>query len=139
MLEASLLLCFGFLGEQLSHIAGLFVPMTVMLLSFIMGLQNALVTKISHSEIRTTHVTGLVTDIGIEMGKAMYGLTTQPPNRLPVQANGPRLQILLLLAMSFFLGGVLGASIAEMPIRAMSTLNWRMKDSAASPTTPRSS
>lgn len=109
VLEAFLLLCFGFLGEQLSHIAGLFVPMTVMLLSFIMGLQNALVTKISRSEIRTTHVTGLVTDIGIEMGKAMYGLTAQPPNRLPVQANGPRLQILLLLAMSFFLGGVLGA------------------------------
>ena len=109
VLEAFLLLCFGFLGEQLSHIAGLFVPMTVMLLSFSMGLQNALVTKISRSEIRTTHVTGLVTDIGIEIGKAMYGLTAQPPNRLPVQANGPRLQILLLLAMSFFLGGVLGA------------------------------
>ena len=108
VLEAVLLLCFGFLGERLSHIAGLFVPMTVMLLSFIMGLQNALVTKISRSEIRTTHVTGLVTDIGIEMGKAIYG-AAQSSQALRVQANGARLQILLLLAMSFFVGGVLGA------------------------------
>jgi len=38
------------------------------LLCFIMGLQNAVITKISHAEIRTTHVTGLVTDVGIELG-----------------------------------------------------------------------
>ncbi|PUE21930.1 hypothetical protein B9Z38_04140 [Limnohabitans sp. MMS-10A-160] len=109
VLEAVLLLCFGFLGERLSHIAGLFVPMTVMLLSFIMGLQNALVTKISRSEIRTTHVTGLVTDIGIEMGKAVYGLAAQAGHQSPVKASAARLQILLFLAFSFFLGGVLGA------------------------------
>jgi glycolate oxidase iron-sulfur subunit len=35
----------------------------VLLLSFIMGLQNATVTKMS-SEIRTTHMTGIVTDLG---------------------------------------------------------------------------
>ena len=109
VLEALLLLCFGFLGEQLSRIAGLFVPMTVMLLSFIMGLQNALVTKISRAEIRTTHVTGLVTDIGIELGKAIYGLGAQADHPTPVRANGARMRILLTLAVSFFLGGVLGA------------------------------
>jgi uncharacterized membrane protein YoaK (UPF0700 family) len=109
VLEALLLLCFGFLGEQLSRIAGLFVPMTVMLLSFIMGLQNALVTKISRAEIRTTHVTGLVTDIGIELGKAIYGLGAQADHPTPVGANGARMRILLTLAVSFFLGGVLGA------------------------------
>ncbi len=36
------------------------------------GLQNAIITKISRAEIRTTHVTGLTTDIGIEIGKALY-------------------------------------------------------------------
>lgn len=109
VLEALLLLCFGFLGEQLSQIAGLFVPMTVMLLSFIMGLQNALVTKISRAEIRTTHVTGLVTDIGIELGKALYGWGSASMGQLSIQVNRPRLQILLNLAISFFLGGVAGA------------------------------
>src|SRR5581483_5190204 len=32
-------------------------------LSFVLGLQNALVTRISGARIRTTHVTGMVTDI----------------------------------------------------------------------------
>lgn len=35
-------------------------------LSFAMGLQNAMVTRSGHSVVRTTHLTGLVTDIGIE-------------------------------------------------------------------------
>ena len=65
LLEALLLLCFGFLGFQLTQIEGLFVPITVMLLCFMMGLQNALITKISNAEIRTTHLTGMLTDIGI--------------------------------------------------------------------------
>ena len=37
-------------------------------LSFAMGLQNAVVTTISASRVRTTHVTGIATDIGIELG-----------------------------------------------------------------------
>jgi len=45
-------------------VQGLFVSATVMLLCFIMGLQNAVISKISRSEIRTTHVTGLVTRRG---------------------------------------------------------------------------
>ncbi len=60
------------LGARLARIEGLFVPATVMLLCFIMGLQNAVITKLSHAEIRTTHVTGVVTDIGIELGKLSY-------------------------------------------------------------------
>jgi len=40
LVEAFLLLCFGVLGAWLSKIDGPFVPMTVLLLCFIMGLQN---------------------------------------------------------------------------------------------------
>ena len=36
-----------------------------------MGLQNAIMTKISKAEIRTTHMTGVVTDIGIELGRLL--------------------------------------------------------------------
>lgn len=108
MIEALLLLGFGALGERLSHVAGLFVPLTVMLLSFIMGLQNALITKLSHAEIRTTHITGLVTDIGIEFGKMAYW-NSAGPARPPVRANPLRLRILLQLAVCFFVGGVSGA------------------------------
>ena len=76
-------------------------------LSFSMGLQNAIITKISHAEIRTTHVTGMITDIGIELGKAFYWNRTT--GRHPVQSEHQRLLLLSLLVGLFFTGGALGA------------------------------
>jgi len=109
LLEAVLLLVFGLLGARLMGVAGLFVPVTVMLLCFMMGLQNAVISKLSHAEIRTTHVTGLVTDIGIEIGKLLYWNRHPTPGAPAVLANRQRLRILLLLVGAFFLGGVMGA------------------------------
>lgn len=42
------------------------------ILLFAMGLQNALVTKISSSVVRTTHLTGLFTDLGIELSQLIF-------------------------------------------------------------------
>jgi len=109
LLEAVLLLCFGFLGTAMAQITGLFVPLTVMLLCFIMGLQNALITKLSNAEIRTTHITGIITDIGIELGKLFYWNRTRGPEIARVMADRQRLRVLSLLALYFFLGGVIGA------------------------------
>jgi uncharacterized membrane protein YoaK (UPF0700 family) len=109
MLEALLLLCFGLLGSWLSKIEGPLVPVTVMLLCFIMGLQNAVITKLSRTEIRTTHLTGVITDIGIELGKLLYWNGAGMPDRPPVVADRKRLKTLTLLALSFFVGGVIGA------------------------------
>jgi uncharacterized membrane protein YoaK (UPF0700 family) len=107
LLEAVLLLVFGLFGTGINVWAGLFAPLTVLLLCFLMGLQNAVITKISHAEIRTTHITGLVTDMGIELGKLVY------VNRLnrddPVRADRHRLGIHLKLIGSFFVGGLSGA------------------------------
>ena len=108
LLEAVLLLAFGVLGARLAGARGLFVPAAVMLLCFMMGLQNALMTKLSHAEIRTTHMTGIVTDIGIELGKLLYW--NADGARLPrVAANPARLALLCGLLGSFFAGGVAGA------------------------------
>lgn len=109
LLEALLLLGFGVLGTRLADIAGLFVPLTVMLLCFIMGLQNALITKISKAEIRTTHITGIVTDIGIELGKMMYWNSSHEPGQHRVHANADRFVLLVALVLAFFAGGVAGA------------------------------
>ena len=72
------------------------------------NLQSAVITKISHAEIRSTHVTGLVTDLGIELGKLFY------INRLNrdtlVRANRQKLSLLAKLIGSFFIGGLLGAT-----------------------------
>ncbi|MFW9078430.1 YoaK family protein [Pseudomonas sp. P2757] len=109
LFEAFLLIGFGFLGAQLSTVDGLFVSVTVMLLCFIMGLQNAVITKISKAEIRTTHITGIITDIGIELGKLVYWNAVDAAWHPKVLADRPRLRILILLALNFFAGGVAGA------------------------------
>lgn len=41
-------------------------------LLFAMGLQNSLVTTISNSVVRTTHLTGLFTDMGIEFSQLFF-------------------------------------------------------------------
>lgn len=107
LLEAFLLMCFGALGVRLSEIAGLFVPVTVMLLCFIMGLQNAVITKLSGAEIRTTHVTGIVTDIGIELGRLFYWYTNR--STMAALGNGERLCLLCMMVLCFAIGGFAGA------------------------------
>jgi uncharacterized membrane protein YoaK (UPF0700 family) len=108
LLEALLLLVFGLAGGSLQDLNGFFVPGTVMLLCFIMGLQNAVITKISRSEIRTTHLTGTITDIGIELGRLLYW--NDPRVKGPrILANRGRLRMLTTLAASFLVGGVAGA------------------------------
>lgn len=110
MLEATLLICFGILGGNLEHHKWLFVPTAVLLLCFIMGLQNAIVTKLSNAEIRTTHVTGMVTDIGIEFGKLVYwNRSDDVATKHFVRANRKKLLLLASLVGLFFLGGVIGA------------------------------
>ncbi len=107
LVEAGLLLVFGIFGAAINHFEEFFVPVTVLLLCFIMGLQNAVITKISHAEIRTTHVTGLLTDLGIEMGKMFYFNRSAFPQK--VVANRRKLRIHALLVGSFFGGALVGA------------------------------
>lgn len=109
VLEALLLALFGLIGGRLATIDGLVVPATVMLLCLTMGLQNAIITKISRAEIRTTHMTGIVTDIGIELGKLLYRghrVNGERAHHVGVRA---RLRVLTGLLSAFFLGGLLGA------------------------------
>ena len=110
ILEALLMLCFGLLGAGLSDRSGPFIPMTLALLCFMMGLQNAIVTKLSRAEIRTTHVTGIVTDIGIELGKLAYwNRSSATAERPAVRADRERLGTLVALLTAFFCGAITGA------------------------------
>ncbi|MEA5098463.1 MAG: YoaK family protein [Burkholderiaceae bacterium] len=110
MFEAMLLLAFGALGEYFHSCMGLFVSITIMLLCFIMGLQNAIITKISAAVIRTTHVTGIVTDIGIELGRMCYwNRTADKEDEEYIRANRNKLSLLSSLLLMFFIGGVVGA------------------------------
>ncbi|WP_420846250.1 YoaK family protein [Microvirga brassicacearum] len=109
MLEALLLCLFGVIGALFYPSPGL-VLSAVPLLCFIMGLQNATVTKLSGARIRTTHVTGLVTDLGIEFGKLLFWNRSRDERYgSPVIADRPKMRLLSLLLGSFFVGGIIGA------------------------------
>lgn len=108
LLESALILCFGLLGARLASFEGLLLPLTIVLLCFIMGLQNAVVTKLSGAVIRTTHMTGVVTDLGIELGKLLYW-NADTPAQAPVRADRDRIVVLGGLLLAFLLGAVSGA------------------------------
>ena len=111
LLESVLMLLFGLVGAiTLSWPTPFAVPLTVLLLSFIMGLQNATVTKMSSSQIRTTHMTGVVTDLGIEIGRLLYWNRSPAANAIHlVRANRDKLFIHATVLGLFFLGGLIGA------------------------------
>lgn len=70
-------------------------------LSFLMGLQNAATTRISSARVRTTHVSGMATDIGLGLAALFNkgGASAEVLHRL-------RLHCTTILA--FFLGGIAG-------------------------------
>lgn len=110
LLEAFVLLLFGIVGANLSVYTQLTVPVIVFLLCYVMGLQNAIITKISKAEIRTTHMTGIATDIGIELGKLVYWNKSHTANEThPVRHNNQKLKDYSLILSMFTLGGVAGA------------------------------
>ncbi|MES2632669.1 MAG: YoaK family protein [Pseudomonadota bacterium] len=108
IVEAVLLLVFGLLGANLNTLVELFVPTTVLLLCFIMGLQNAVITKISRAEIRTTHMTGVITDLGIELGRLVYWNKGSRAAG-PVRADRERLVVLSTILGLFVVGAIIGA------------------------------
>ena len=110
LLEAGLLLVFGLLGATLNRQTPFAVPLTVLVLAYTMGLQNAVVSKISASQIRTTHMTGVITDLGIELGKVFYWNRNQTPADFQVRANRIKLRLYGMLLASFMAGGLVGAA-----------------------------
>ena len=72
-------------------------------LLFAMGLQNALVTKVSQSVVRTTHLTGLFTDLGIEVSQLFFYRKTQQFRML-----SKSIHLKLAIIGYFFWGCVIG-------------------------------
>lgn len=67
------------------------------------GLQNAMVSTYSGSIVRTTHMTGILTDVGAIMGQMVRG----------VKIDLLRMRLLLLLMTAFLMGGILGAFLFQ--------------------------
>lgn len=100
LLEMSLLLLMAIFGKQLSALG--YNNLMVMTLLFSMGLQNALITKVSQAAVRTTHLTGLFTDLGIEISQLLFPQTASYRQQL-VQT----IQLRVVIVFFFLLGGLI--------------------------------
>lgn len=106
--EAGYLMVFG--------LSGLFLPMEhfwsqtalLWLLCFIMGMHNTVMTVLSGSVIRSTHMTGTATDLGIELAKILYYRRSNHPRLPDFSVDKPKLKLLCGLFLAFFLGGWIG-------------------------------
>lgn len=67
------------------------------------GLQNAMASTYSGAVVRTTHVSGLFTDLGIGLGNLLRG----------APADGKRIALCALIILGFFMGGLAGARLFD--------------------------
>ncbi len=72
-------------------------------LLFTMGLQNSLVTRISNATVRTKHLTGLFTDLGIELSQLFFYKQKDLKDKLHSS-----IKLRLTIIAFFFIGGLLG-------------------------------
>lgn len=80
-----------------------------------MGLQNATITRISSGVVRTTHVTGVLTDIGLELVATIASLRSRTAllAHLRTNASARRLALLCSIIASFALGAALGTLVYD--------------------------
>ncbi len=100
LIESAILLAVPLFGDLLvqDHPDSL-----AFLLLFAMGLQNSLVTTISNAAVRTTHLTGLFTDLGIELSQLFFYREHTQRTRL-----FSSIRLRLTIIFFFFVGGMTG-------------------------------
>ena len=74
------------------------------LASMACGLQNGMASTYSGMVFRTTHVSGIFTDLGIYFGQRLRGL----------EVDKLRIRVCLLVAGCFLLGGIVGALLFQV-------------------------
>ncbi|MCW5754561.1 MAG: DUF1275 family protein [Phycisphaeraceae bacterium] len=117
-LEAVLLGVFAIgveLHDPTAHETGLTLYWMTGAASMAMGIQNAAITHISSGVVRTTHVTGVLTDLGLECVKLVTWLRGRrqshpPPAVDEIRRHATARRVLLLTSIigSFVLGAALG-------------------------------
>lgn len=98
--ETLILLTIAFFGQNLMVDHASFIAYSLL---FAMGLQNSLVTRISGAIVRTTHVTGLFTDLGIELSQLFFYKTIEKQDKLLAT-----IRLRLRIISFFFFGGIIG-------------------------------
>lgn len=104
LLLESLLLCLAVPLLERNAVSGVYLT------SCACGLQNAMVSTWSGAVIRTTHLTGVFTDLGALLGHTLVGL----------RADWRRVRLFLVIISGFVCGGFVGAfAFRAMGYRAL--------------------
>lgn len=119
LLEGMMLLSFVFIERltQTTHARALDAEASI--LCFAMGMQNSLVTRLSGAVVRTTHLTGVITDLGIEAArwyrwhrsKLAHIPVLVAAREAPTRPHPTQTILLVTIASAFTVGGVLGAIV----------------------------
>lgn len=104
-LEIIILAGIGIFGSQ-TDISTLEGKLIAFFLLFAMGIQNSLVTNISRSIVRTTHLTGLFTDLGIELSQLFFYKQEDEVKKLKTSIF-LRLAIITFFFIGCFFGGII--------------------------------
>jgi uncharacterized membrane protein YoaK (UPF0700 family) len=98
--ECFVLFCIGLWGQDLIIKSPNIIAFSLL---FAMGLQNSLVTTISSARVRTTHLTGLFTDLGIELSQLFFYKEKGQKDKLISS-----IKLRLTIISFFFIGGIVG-------------------------------
>ncbi len=114
LIESAILIFAAFLGDFIIKTAP---NVLAFLLLFAMGLQNSLVNSISNTTVRTTHLTGLFTDLGIELSQLFFYKLKEQREKL---FSSIKLRVTII--SFFFFGGLFGGffyTIIELKVLAI--------------------
>ena len=128
--EAALLIAFTLISDPGTHAHPRVRDAEALLLCSAMGMQNSLVTRLSGAVVRTTHLTGVVTDLGIEAARwfRFWRLRVSKATRVrlifgrnsPERPSLAKFRLLSTIVAAFLAGASLGA------LSAISLHHWAM-------------
>lgn len=93
---------FGVFGHQDSHANGMIL---MWILSLVCGIQNGTISIVSKSVVRTTHLTGITTDLGLGLVRIFYKKSLGKDFGDEGKANLMRIGIIYF----FIIGSIIGA------------------------------
>jgi uncharacterized membrane protein YoaK (UPF0700 family) len=116
LIESIILFILGFYGKDLIVMHPNLIAFSLL---FAMGLQNSFVTTISSSVVRTTHLTGLFTDLGIDLSQFFFYKETEKKKKL-ISSIKLRFTIISFFFFGGIIGGILYSKIGILSLTAAS-------------------
>lgn len=104
---------FGPFGEQLV----LFHDFILLyFLSFLCGMQNGCFATLTRGQIRTTHLTGISTDIGTDLARLFFGRLQGEERRLTQMANFSRISTFIFFSLGSIVSVLVSRSLGYLAL-----------------------